>query len=86
MNSVNTSELKTHANRILRRVAKHHVVLITRRGRPCAALVPVSNDTLVDLLWEYSPEVQRRLRTAMEELRAGKTESLKAFAKRHGLA
>ena len=87
MNTVNTIELKTHANRLLRRVAaKHQAVLITRRGHPCAALIPVSADNLVDLLWEYSPEVQRRLRTAEEELRSGKGESLKAFAKRHGLA
>ena len=86
MKTVNTAELKTHANRLLRRVAKHDVVLITKRGKPCAALVPVSSDTLVDLLWEYSPEVQRRLRAAMEELRAGKTESMTDFAKRHGLS
>ena len=84
MTTVNTAELKTQANRLLRRVARHQIVLITRRGKPCAALIPVSSDTLVDLLWEYSPEVQRRLRTAMDELRAGKTESLNAFAKRHG--
>ena len=86
MTTVNTAELKTHANRLLRRVAKHQVVLVTRRGKPCAALIPVSSDTLVDLLWEYSPDVQRRLRVAIEELRAGKTESLTAFAKRHGLS
>jgi len=87
MTTVNTVELKTQANRLLDRVStRHQVVLITRRGKPCAALVPVSEETLVDLLWEYSPEVQRRLRTAMEELRSGKVESLNAFAKRHGLA
>ena len=86
MNSVNTAELKTHANRLLRQVARHQVVLITKRGHPCAALVPVSDDTLVDLLWEYSPEVQKRLHIAMDELQAGKTQTLAAFAKRHGLA
>ena len=86
MNTVNTVELKTQANRLLNRVMRHEVVLITRRGRPCAALVPVSDETLVDLLWEYSPAVQRRLRTAMEELKSGRTQSLKAFATRHGLA
>jgi len=86
MTSVNTVELKTQANRLLRRVARHEVVLITRRGQPCAALVPVSDETLVDLLWEYSPEVQERLQTAMDELHAGKVQMLKAFAKRHGLA
>jgi len=86
MTTVNTVELKSQANRLLNKVARHEVVLITRRGHPCAALIPVSSETLVDLLWEYSPDVQRRLRTAVEELRAGKTESLKTFAKRHGLA
>ena len=87
MTTVNTIELKTHANRLLRRVSRtHQVILITRRGRPYAALVPVSDDNLVDLLWEYSPEVQKRLRTAADELRAGKVRSLKAFAKRHGLS
>ncbi len=39
-----------------------------------------------DLLWEYSPKVQKRLRIAAEELRASKATPLKAFAKRHGLA
>ena len=87
MKTVNTIELKTHANRLLRRVATaHQVVLITRRGRPCAALVPVSDERLVDLLWEYSPEVQQRLRVAEAEVRAGKVQSLSAFAKRHGLS
>ena len=86
MTTVNTVELKSQANRLLDQVDKRQVVLITRHGRPCAALVPVSSETLVDLLWEYSPEVQRRLRLAMEELKVGKTESLRAFAKRHGLA
>ena len=87
MTTVNTIELKTQANRLLRRVAaKHQLVLITRRGRPCAALIPVSSDNLADLLWEYSPEVQKRLRVAEHELRAGRVEPLKRFAKRHGLA
>ena len=86
MKTVNTIQLKTQANRLLRRVSsKHQIVLITRRGRPCAALVPVSDATLADLLWEYSPEVQERLSIAADELRVGKTQSLKAFAKRHGL-
>ncbi len=85
MTTVNTVELKSQANRLLRKVARHEVVLVTRRGRPCAALIPVSDDTLVDLLWEYSPETQRRLQIAQEELHAGKTESLKVFARRHGL-
>lgn len=74
MTTVNTVELKTQANRLLNRVSHHEVVLITRRGRPCAALIPVSDDTLVDLLWEYSPETQHRLRTAMEELQSGKSQ------------
>ncbi len=68
MTTVNTVELKSQANRLLKRVARHEIVLVTRRGKPCAALIPVSGDTLVDLLWEYSPETRRRLRIAEEEL------------------
>ena len=86
MTTVNIVELKSQANRLLSRVAKRGIVLITRRGRPCAALIPVSTETLADLLWEYSPQVQRRLRTAMTELETGQGESLNAFTKRHGLA
>lgn len=85
MTTVNTVELKTQANRLLKRVAKHDVVIVTKRGHPCAAIVPVSEETLVDLLWEHSPAVQSRLKTSLKELQAGKVESLKSFAKRHGL-
>ena len=86
MTIVNTIELKTQANRLLRRVAtKHQLILITRRGRPCAALIPVTPENLADLLWEYSPDVQRRLKTALDELHAAKAEPMKAFARRHGL-
>lgn len=85
MMTVNTVELKSQANRLLRRVARQEVVLVTRRGHPCAAIIPVSDDTLADLLWEFSPETQRRLRVAVEELQKGKTQSLREFAKRHGL-
>ena len=87
MTTVNTIELKTQANRLLKRVARtHQMILITRRGRPCAALIPVSDDSLIDLLWEYSPEVQHRLQIAANELHASKAISLKVFAKRHGFA
>ena len=83
--TVDATGLKTHTKELLQQVANHRVVLITKRGRPCAALVPVSNETLADLLWEYSPDVQRRLKAARQELGSGKAESLSAFAKRHGL-
>ena len=85
MMTVNTVELKSQANRLLKRVAKREVVLVTWRGHPCAAIIPVSDETLADLLWEYSPETQRRLRVAVEELQKGKTQSLREFTKRHGL-
>ena len=69
MTTVNTFQLKTQANRLLKQVSnKHQIVVITRRGRPCAALVPVSDESLTDLVWEYSPEVQRRLQIAADEL------------------
>ncbi len=71
MNTVNTADFKTQANRLLKRIARDQII-ITRRGHPCAALVPGSDETLVDLLWEYSPEAQRRLRIASHELQSGR--------------
>ena len=85
MKTVNTAELKNEANRLLDLVDRHQTVIVTRRGHPCAALIPLNDKGLEDLIWEYSPEVQRRLKKSEQEMRRGKTTSLPAFAKKHGL-
>ena len=85
MKTVNTAELKNEANSLLNLVDRHQAIIVTRRGHPCAALIPLNDEGLEDLVWEYSPEVQKRLKKSAKEIRRGKTIHLSAFAKKHGL-
>ena len=46
----NIREVKTRFSRYVRELPKSGSVLITRNGRPCAALVPVTEDTDLEAL------------------------------------
>ena len=45
MQTVDSSEAKTHLPRLLERVAQGESLTITRHGRPVARLVPIENTT-----------------------------------------
>jgi prevent-host-death family protein len=51
MKSVGCFEAKTHLTQLLRQVAKGEKILITRRGRPAALLIPPTA--------EVGPDVRR---------------------------
>jgi prevent-host-death family protein len=46
----NIREVKTRFSRYVRELPKSGSVLITRNGRPCAALMPVTEDTDLEAL------------------------------------
>jgi prevent-host-death family protein len=46
----NIREVKTRFSRYVKELPKSGTVLITRNGRPCAALVPVTEDTDLEVL------------------------------------
>jgi len=46
----NIREVKTRFSRYVRELPRTGSVLITRNGRPCAALVPVTEDTDLEAL------------------------------------
>ena len=46
----NIREVKTRFSRYVKELPKSGTVLITRNGRPCAALVPVTEDTDLEAL------------------------------------
>ena len=46
----NIREVKTRFSRYVRELPKSGSVLITKNGRPCAALVPVTEDTDLEAL------------------------------------
>lgn len=52
----------------------------------CAALISVTKQELDDFLWEVSPQVQRKIRQGLKEMKSGKGISLKKFVKKYGLA
>jgi len=46
----NIREVKTRFSRYVRELPKSGSVVITRNGRPCAALVPITEDTDLEAL------------------------------------
>jgi prevent-host-death family protein len=46
----NIREIKTRFSRYVKKLPKSGSVLITKNGRPCAALVPVTEDTDLEAL------------------------------------
>ena len=72
MKLINTVDLKNHTNRILRQVHRGEPVAVTRRGKPYAALLPLTEEGLEDLLFEYSPSLRRLIAEAEADVKAGR--------------
>jgi prevent-host-death family protein len=47
MKSISAKELKSRTGEVLRRVEEGEKVLITKRGKPCAVLFPVTEEHLL---------------------------------------
>jgi len=76
MRVTNTVELKNKTNKILRDVTKGNHVIITYRGKPAAALIPLTEDDLEDFILENSPKIKKMLAEAEKDVQAGKVFSL----------
>ncbi|MBI4279010.1 MAG: type II toxin-antitoxin system prevent-host-death family antitoxin [Armatimonadetes bacterium] len=72
MKVTNTVELKNRTNRLLRYAMAGEAIIITNRGRPAAALIPLSEDDLEDFILEHSPRIRRRISQAERDIRAGR--------------
>ena len=79
MKTVNTVELKNHANQLLRHVHGGQPVIVTHHGKPTAALIPLNEQGLEELLFEYSPTVRRAIAEAEADVRAGRLVSWAEF-------
>ena len=76
MVTVNIRELARNTSKVIDDVAKRHrPTLVTRAGRPVAAVVPIDAAALEDWILANSPEFVEGLRLADEELRRGETVS-----------
>ena len=83
MKFASTAELKNQTNKLIRAVEKGQTVVVTRRGKPVAALRNCSEEDIEDLVLETDPRIRRSIREADEDFRAGRSISLSEFKKRH---
>lgn len=82
MKVINTVELKNRTNEILRQVHQGRPVAVTRRGKPYAAVVPLTEEGLEDLLFEYSPRLRHLIAEAESDVKAGRLVAWQDFLKR----
>jgi len=72
MKMANTVELKNKTNELLRRVVAGEPVIITLKGKPAAALMPLTEDGLEDFIIENSSAIRKKIAKAEEDLNAGR--------------
>ena len=81
MQFINTVTLKNETNKVIRRVkASRKPVVVTQRGVPAVAIVPVEGDQFA---LEYDRAFQGAIREGLQDLKAGRTVSLREFARKH---
>ena len=83
---VNVRELARHTSKVISGVAKtKRATLVTRRGDPVAAVVPVDADALEDWIMANTPEFIASLRLADQDLKHGRTISIDDYIASRGL-
>ena len=85
MTFVNVRELKQHPSRVLKRAGKSGWVIILSRGKPAAALMPLTEDEIEDIVLS-SPRFVKTLRRSYAEYRRKGGISLKEARKHLGLS
>ncbi len=81
MTAIGVKELKARAGELVRRIEAGERILVTKRGRPVAAIVPLEDpDSFYDRVLEAV--VAPSLKAADKDLAAGRAVSLKEWTKR----
>ncbi len=83
MRFANTVDLKNKTNKLLREVMKGGSVVITYRGKPAAALQPLSEDDMEDFVLEHSPKIKKLIGEAERDIKEGKIVSLEEYLAGH---
>jgi prevent-host-death family protein len=79
MKFVSVSELKNDTSAIVRRVSGGQPVVVMRHGKPCAAVIRISEDTLDQLLFEGSPIVKQAVQEALDDLKHGRSTTVTEY-------
>lgn len=72
---VNVTELHDKTSEIMRRLEKQQVV-VTYRGKPKALIMPIAEEDLEDYTLAHHPKFRRALKTAYEDVQAGRVSDL----------
>ena len=81
MKLINTVDLKNHTNQVLRQVRQGQPIAVTLHGKPCVAIVPLKEEDLEDLTFEYSPHLRKLIAEAEADIKAGRVVSWQDFLK-----
>ena len=79
MKFVSVSELKNETSAIMRQVKEGRSVVVMRHGKPCVAVIRISEDTIDQLLFEESPLVKQAVEEALEDIRHKRSVTLKDY-------
>lgn len=80
MKFINTVTLKNETNRVIRQVkASRRAVVVTQRGVPAVAIVPIHRRALA---WAYDRAFQSAIAEGLADLKAGRSIGLKEFLRR----
>ena len=79
MKFVSVSELKNATSAVVRHVSRGRPVVVVKHGKPCAAVIRISGEELDQLLFEESPLVKHAVQEALEDLRDGRSVTLKEY-------
>jgi len=79
MKMANTVELKNKTNELLRRVVAGEPVIITLKGKPAAAITPLTEDGLEDFIIENSSTIRKKIARAEKDIKAGRVISLNDY-------
>ena len=79
MKLVSVSELKNDASAIVRGVSTGRSVVVMKHGKPCAAVIRISERDLDQLLFEESPLVRQALHEALDDLKHKRYVTMKDY-------
>lgn len=79
MKFISVSELKNETSAVVRRVETGQPVVVMRHGKPCAAVIRMSENDLEQFLFEDSTFVRQALHEAQDDRKRGRYVTLKDY-------
>ncbi|MBI3320513.1 MAG: type II toxin-antitoxin system Phd/YefM family antitoxin [Candidatus Omnitrophica bacterium] len=79
MRFVSISELKNGASQVVHEAQSGRSVVVVRHGKPCAAVIRLSEQDIDQLLFEESALVRRTLMEALDDKKHHRSVTLKDY-------